>query len=385
MTLARDGTLGLEENRPAPLATSALVEKMARREETGMPRQSSGTVRWSSCCRWLGAAVVAAAAGASGASAAEPPAAAPPFGWFGELAGACWSGTDAQGKPTDRQCYWRQYGLVRGTIELFAGSVTGRDSAAGDSLFLWDAASGEIRYDTWSSLGAVGSGVARFEGARLVFPQAGRGEPQDGWLRTAWERVDADSFRVVQERLEAGAWRPNLTFVYRREAAAPAPPPASVAPAPGGPLEPFAFLADSCWLGTFADGKTKDEICYEWTLGGRFLRSRHRVVGGKSPYEGETIFAFDPRRGKTGFVYWNAAGSVMRGDAEPRAGGVDFPVERVSMGGESFEIRSAWTLDPPDRYSAVTSKRADAEWRELFRIDFVRVAPFAWASAAEGD
>ena len=29
-----------------------------------------------------------------------------------------------------------------------------------------------------------------------------------------------------------------------------------------------------------ADGKTRDFICYEWMLGGKFLRSRHRVIGG---------------------------------------------------------------------------------------------------------
>ena len=323
------------------------------------------------------AAVWIAATGTLGAAETAPD----PFGWFDELAGACWSGADTNGKPTDRQCYWMQYGLVRGTIERFAGSATGRDRAAGDSVFAWDAASGEIRYDTWSSLGAAGQGVARYEGARLLFPQAGKSKPQEGWLRMAWERVDADSYRVVQEQLENGVWKPKLSVSYRRDTKAPAPPPASAAPAPGGPLEPFAFLAGSCWLGTFADGKTKDEICYEWTLEGKFLRSRHRVVGGEEPYEGETLFAFDKQRGKLGFVYWNLAGSVMRGDAEPKPGAVDFPVERVSMGGESFEIRSVWQIAPPERYTAVTSRKYGEEWKELFRIEFVRVEPFAWAAA----
>jgi hypothetical protein len=308
-----------------------------------------------------------------------------PFGWFGELAGACWSGTDAAGKPTDRQCYSKQYGFVRGTIELFAGSATGRDAAAGDSLFAWDSATGEIRYDSWSSLGALGTGTARYEGARLLFPQAGRSEPEEGWLRTAWERVDADSFRVVQERLEGGVWRPSLSVVYRRDAKAPAPPPSSAPPEHGGPLEPFSFLAGSCWLGTFADGKTKDENCFEWTLDGRFLRSRHKVIGGKKPYEGETLYAFDPKHGKPGFVYWNSAGSVMRGDAEPVGDTVDFPVEKVSMNGESFEIKSAWRLSRPDRFSAVTSRRVGEEWQELFRIEFVRLGGAEPTPVAKND
>ncbi len=59
------------------------------------------------------------------------------------------------------------------------------------------------------------------------------------------------------------------------------------------PLAPLAWLAGSCWTGTFADGRTKDFVCYEWTLEGKFLRSRHHVVGGGRPYSGETLFSFD--------------------------------------------------------------------------------------------
>jgi hypothetical protein len=62
---------------------------------------------------------------------------------------------------------------------------------------------------------------------------------------------------------------------------------------PAAHFQPQAFLAGSCWKGTFADGKRTDEHCFEWIYGGQFLRDRHTVTGRPAPYGGETIYYFD--------------------------------------------------------------------------------------------
>jgi hypothetical protein len=319
---------------------------------------------------------VAGARTASGDAVTEAATQRAPFGWLAELAGSCWLGTDAAGQPTDRQCYWQQYAFLRGSIEIFAGSATGKPAYTGDSLFAWDAAASDIGYDYWASTGHAGRARARFEGERLVFPPADEGDGGRPRIRSTWERLDTDSFRVVREHAEAGGeWREVQRVVYRRENAGKAPDLRAAAPARGGPLDAFAFLGDSCWVGTFANGKTKDENCFEWTLGGRFLRSRHRVVDGEGPYEGETLFGFDATLGRPTFVYWNSLGGVSRGSATAVADGVDFADEKVEMGGKTFTLRSTWRRHGDDRFVALTEREADGSWQPMMRIEFARVGP----------
>lgn len=145
--------------------------------------------------------------------------------------------------------------------------------------------------------------------------------------------------------------------------------------APQDGLAPLAWLAGSCWTGTFADGETRDLVCYEWMLGGRFLRSRHRVIGGEGPYSGETILARNPTSGRLEFTYFNSPGGIIRGEIEPTADGLRFPNEVVEMGGERFELRSVWRRHGEDRYVAVTEKLESGEWRPFMTIDFVRSGP----------
>jgi hypothetical protein len=149
---------------------------------------------------------------------------------------------------------------------------------------------------------------------------------------------------------------------------------AAESPAPAGALAPLAWLAGSCWTGTFADGKTRDLICYEWVFGDKFLRSRHHVEGGEKPYAGETLYSVDPASGAIHYDYFNWLGDVLRGEVVPTADGVDFPVEKVTIGGEAAEIRSSWKRRGDDAYTAVTERRFGDEWRTVFTIEFVREA-----------
>lgn len=144
---------------------------------------------------------------------------------------------------------------------------------------------------------------------------------------------------------------------------------------PAGRLAPLAWLAGSCWTGTFADGATKDLACYEWMLGGQFLRSRHRVIGGKAPYAGETVLGRNAATGALEYTYFSSAGGVMRGDIVPVQDGLSFPPDTMEMGGTTFEVRSAWKRQGADRYVATSERLQDGVWKLFMTIEFVRTGP----------
>ena len=152
------------------------------------------------------------------------------------------------------------------------------------------------------------------------------------------------------------------------------PPASPAAPAVEGPLAALAPLAGSCFLGTFADGKTRDFICYEWMWGGKFLRSRHRVIGGAGPYAGETLISHDASTGKLAYDYYNSAGGIVRGRFEAVPGGFDFGSDKVEMAGAPVELRSTWRWTG-DGYRAVSEKRVGDAWSPFMTIDFVRSGP----------
>jgi hypothetical protein len=168
----------------------------------------------------------------------------------------------------------------------------------------------------------------------------------------------------------SGRWvfLPAALLLAARIAAAQAPAP------PAAPLAPLEFLADSCFMGTFADGKTKDFVCYSWVFDRKFLRSRHRVIGGEGPYSGETLIARNQATGTLEFAYYNSAGGIIRGEIVPTADGLLFPSEKVQMQGAPAELRSIWRRTR-NGYTAVTEKLDNGSWRPFMTIDFVRSGP----------
>ena len=95
------------------------------------------------------AAALAAPALALGQADATDPLAY--LGWMKDLAGACWQGTGAEGRTTDRQCYEVQFGrFLRGTIEI--GAIdTKPPGFRGDSLFHRDPKTGRIAIELWAT------------------------------------------------------------------------------------------------------------------------------------------------------------------------------------------------------------------------------------------
>ena len=75
----------------------------------------------------------------------------------------------------------------------------------------------------------------------------------------------------------------------------------------------LADLAGSCWTGTTSEGKMKDTQCYG-TQYGKFLRATIQLSNqggdpGKAPYEGDSVWAWDPKKKKISFYYWSSAGT----------------------------------------------------------------------------
>ena len=72
-------------------------------------------------------------------------------------------------------------------------------------------------------------------------------------------------------------------------------------------FKPIEFVVGSCWVGTFPDGKQTDEHCFDWAYGRKFIRDHHVVRGG-APYEGETLYAWNPVERQVVFTYWSSDG-----------------------------------------------------------------------------
>jgi hypothetical protein len=153
-----------------------------------------------------------------------------------------------------------------------------------------------------------------------------------------------------------------------------------MAPAPAADtlaaeLQPFAFLAGSCWRAAFPDGRMTDTHCFTPILDGHFLRDRHTVNRTPAPYLGETIYRWDAAAGRIRYDYYASDGSHSAGTAQAAANGLTFLDEQHdAAGGNAMQIRSSWTREGADTYVALAETRSGETWRELFRLRFTRIA-----------
>ena len=171
------------------------------------------------------------------------------------------------------------------------------------------------------------------------------------------------------------------------------PPPVIVVPpmpGPGEPIRPalsagrslipalqlFAFLSESCWRATYADGAI-DTHCFTPMLGGRFFRDRHRVSRGN--YAGETVYSWDVLSGEIRWHYYSSQGWVLVGTAAPTTQGLNFAYDAASQAGHAPRpTRVAWRFDGPDAYVVTTEVRENGTWRaqgETLRFQRIGPAP----------
>lgn len=140
-------------------------------------------------------------------------------------------------------------------------------------------------------------------------------------------------------------------------------------PPPASPLSPLAFLAGSCWKGTFAGRNVTDEHCFKWIYNGRFLRDHHIVVGDSVPYEGETTYAWDA--GQKQIVYWYIAlpGFYSHGTVAPSDSALVFRDSLQTS--QARQLRTTWRRTDADAYTVrvedVTNGQSKALWSMVMR------------------
>ncbi|HET7291417.1 MAG TPA: hypothetical protein VFM88_03235 [Vicinamibacteria bacterium] len=137
-------------------------------------------------------------------------------------------------------------------------------------------------------------------------------------------------------------------------------------------MKPLAFLAGSCWRGTFPDGKATDEHCYDWMLGGRYLRDAHVVRGAAQDYEGVTLIGWDPGRKAVSYWYFTNQAHLSQGTVESLPDGLAFRETVALADGATLEIRGVLTPTGADGYRVRTEQRAGEAWKERFTIEFRR-------------
>ena len=160
-------------------------------------------------------AIVGALAAAGGAAGAAAP--ATPYAPLAFLVGHCWEGTFPGGKVTDTHCFSWVYGgkFIRDRHVVRHGPGTRDD--LGESLYLWDAASGELQYLYIESAGGFSRGTVTTAPGALIFPPthyAQNGQQQT--YRSRWQPSGATEYDVLTEFLVKEQWQPGFTVHMHR-------------------------------------------------------------------------------------------------------------------------------------------------------------------------
>ena len=145
---------------------------------------------------------------------------------------------------------------------------------------------------------------------------------------------------------------------------------ASAADTPTPPLAPMSFWAGHCFKGAFPGGQQTDEHCFAWVFEGSALRDRHVVrAPGKPDYIGETVYVWDSEKKQISYLYYENAGGISSGTAEPAADGMNFPPARYSApGDEAMTYRVRWTRQGDKAYEAFSEAQAGDKWVPMFKI-----------------
>lgn len=154
-------------------------------------------------------------------------------------------------------------------------------------------------------------------------------------------------------------------------AVVPGPERAGAQSSDGGHFKPMAFLVGSCWKGTFPDGKSTDEHCYEWLWGGKFIRDRHVVKSSRPDYEGETVFAWDATKKQIVFWYVTNQGFYTTGTLEPRDG--ELVVPETVVGDKTSEMKTVIRPSGPDAYTVRSEMKEASGWKEQWTMELKRV------------
>lgn len=148
---------------------------------------------------------------------------------------------------------------------------------------------------------------------------------------------------------------------------------ACVASAPADPMAPLHPLI-GCWRGAFPDQPNiHDERCFEPL--GEHVVDRHLVQ--PTDYAGETTYHYDDAQNEVVWAYAANDGGRSNGVVTARGDRLVFPSHVFrSADGAEMRLRSTWTFDGPDRFTAFSERFENGAWVVLMRIDYQR-APVA--------
>jgi hypothetical protein len=137
-------------------------------------------------------------------------------------------------------------------------------------------------------------------------------------------------------------------------------------PASTDKLQPLSFLAGSCWKGTFTGRAVTDEHCFEWIMGGRFLRDHHVVRGDSVPYEGETTYAWDAAQKRITYWYIALPGFYSQGNVEAADHALVFH-DNLVMSTER-QLLTTWRGSGADAYTVRVEEISGGKSKELWSM-----------------
>lgn len=137
------------------------------------------------------------------------------------LVGSCWRGTFPDGRQTDTHCFAPLYGgaFVRDHHVV----ENGPRPYSGETLYRWDGAARQIRFEYYASNGSHSAGQAIAEANGLRFPDelvTAEGQPMT--IRSSWTRDGADAYHAVSEARQGDGWRELWRMRLGRVGPAPA-------------------------------------------------------------------------------------------------------------------------------------------------------------------
>lgn len=145
-------------------------------------------------------------------------------------------------------------------------------------------------------------------------------------------------------------------------------------------FSPVDRLAGRCWDGVFADGKTHDHHCWEWTLRKSYVRAKHEVRGAGKPYGGETFYGWDSGARVLRFWYFNTLGGRSEGtveQADPDGAGRERWLVLEHYAGSNpgsksdgkLELRTFLVIGD-EFYEVVTEKKESDGWKPMMSIHY---------------
>ncbi len=151
---------------------------------------------------------------------------------------------------------------------------------------------------------------------------------------------------------------------------------AAAADAPS-PLQPFAFLAGTCWKGDLpAKGAPHqtDEHCFSWLYGQRFLRDVHTVHAdnGRPDYVGETTYYWNAASKQLQYLYIENQGGMSQGAVQPQGDALIFPETDEVEGGKTQAYRSRWQRAGADAYDVITEFKTGGAWVTAWTVHMHR-------------